>query len=408
MVKILFLLLPALLFGETLKSLLGSAYQNNDLLESYKYTKDAKAKEAESKKSDLFPTINIGASYKKTSDVTPFQISDIYSGYGRVEVDVYDGGVKLSQLERAKNEHKASSHDELQERKNISLEIVRDFYEIQSLNALLIAKEDAKKSMHEQLERVKQFYDAKLATRDDVERLQASFDTNTYEIESVLFEILSTKKSLEIKVGKKIESFEPSVFMEISAHPLESSDSIKSLQYKQNALQSSSKALEGVYYPKIKLEDIYTVYGYNDVEPTHPAKIDRQNVALLSLNMRIFDYGATAEAKQAVDLNAKALSKQAEYMSRKQKADYEISIARIESAKLKIQSAKSALTSARSAFKTVNEKYDARIVDYVVYLDALSVKTNAEALYERSLNELQVAYALLYYHSGKNLEEFLK
>jgi len=408
MIRVLSLLLPALLFGDTLKSILEHAHQNNNLLQSYKYTKDAKEKEVESKKSDFLPKIDIGASYKNTSDVTPFQISDIYSGYGRVEVDVYDGGIKSSQLERAKNEHKASAHDESQERKNISLEIVRDFYEIQSLKALLAAKEDAKKSMHEQLERVKQFYDAKLATRDDVERLQASYDTNIYEIESVLFEILSAKKALEIKVGKKIESFESSAFMEISADTFEQSDSIKSLLYKQNALQSSSKALEGAYYPKVKLEDVYTVYGYNDIESTHPAKIDKQNIALLSLNMRIFDYGATSEAKQAVDLNAKAISKQMEYMSHKQKADYEISIARIESIKLKIQSAKSALTSAQSAFKTINEKYNAGIVDYVIYLDALSAKTSASALYERSLCELEIAHALFYYHSGKNLEEFLK
>ncbi|OHE20818.1 MAG: transporter, partial [Sulfurimonas sp. RIFOXYD12_FULL_36_11] len=367
MIKIISLLLPALLFGETLKSMLEYAHQNNHILHSYKYAKDAKAKEAESKKSDYFPKIDIGASYKNTSDVTPFQISDIYSGYGRVEVDIYDGGIKSSQLERAKNEYKASGYDEAQAKKNLSLDIVKNFYEIQSLEALLAAKEDSKKSISEQLERVKRFYDAKLATRDDVERLQASYDTNIYEIESVLFEIFSAKKALEIKVGKKIESFEKSAFMENSASDFEVSDSVKSLEYKQNALQSSSKALEGAYYPKIKIEDTYSVFGYDNIEPTHPLKIDRQNVALISLNMRIFDYGATSEAKQAVDLSAKALSKQAEYMSSEQKAEYEISIARVNSVKLKIQSAKSALTSARSAFKTVNEKYSAGIADYITY-----------------------------------------
>lgn len=408
MIKIISLLLPALLFGDSLKSILEYAYQNNNILHSYKYAKDAKAKEVESKKSDYFPKIDIGASYKNTSDATLFQISDIYSAYGRVELDIYDGGVKSSQLEKAASEHKASGYDESQAKKNISLEIVKNFYEIQSLEALLSAKEDSKKSISEQLERVKRFYDAKLATRDDIDRLQASYDNYLYEIESVRFEIFSAKKALEIKVGKKIESFEKSFFMESSASDFEVSDSVKSLEYKQNAMQSSSKALEGAYYPKIKIEDTYSLYGYNNVEAANPLKIDRQNVALISLNMRIFDYGAISEAKQSMDLNAKSLKKQSEHMSYEQKAEYEISIARIGSTKLKIKSSKSALASARSAFKTVNEKYDARIVDYVVYLDALSVKTNAEALYERSLNELQVAYALLYYHSGKNLEEFLK
>lgn len=111
--RLLFLILPALMYADNLKSILEYAHKNNNLVQSYKYTKDAKEREVESKKSDYFPKIDIGASYKNTSDTTLFQISDIYSGYGRVEFDIYDGGIKSSLLDRAKNEHKASLHDEV-------------------------------------------------------------------------------------------------------------------------------------------------------------------------------------------------------------------------------------------------------------------------------------------------------
>lgn len=396
------------MFADSLKSILDSAHQNNNLVLSSKFSKEAKEREIASKKSDYFPTIDIGASYKNTSDVTPFQISDIYSGYGRVELDVYDGGVKSSQLERAKDEFRASSHDEAQMKKSLSLQIVQDFYTIKSLESSLRAKEDARKSLEEQLERIKQFYDAKLATQDDIDRLQASYDRNSYEVESLNFEMLSAKKSLELKVGKEIESFDESSFKESELSDFEENDDIKSLAFKERAIKNSAEALEGAYYPNVKLEDTYTVYGYDDIAPNHPAKIDRQNVLMLSMNMRIFDYGSTSESKQALILNSKALNEEIKYMSKEQKMRHGISVARVESSKLKIRSAKSSLTSASSAFETVNEKYNAGIVDYVIYLDALSAKTDASALYEKSLNDLEVAYAMFYYYGGKKLEDFIK
>ncbi|MBW6488203.1 TolC family protein [Sulfurimonas sp.] len=402
------LLLPVLIFADDLRSILDAAHQNNDLLLSSKFKKEAKEREVESKKSDFFPTVDIGASYQNTSDTTLFQIRDIYAGYGKIEMDIYDGGIKSSLLSKTKDEFRGAVHDEEQMKKSLSLQIVQDFYNIKSLESSLRAKEDAGKSLQEQLGRIKQFYDAKLATQDDIERLQASYDNNLYEIEALSFEMLSVKKSLELKVGKEIESFDASGFKEAELFDLEPSDEIKSLTYKVSAMKNSAEALEGAYYPNVKLEDKYTIYGYDDIAPNHPAKIDRQNVLMLSLNMRIFDYSSTSESKQALMLNSKALSQEISYMSKEQKMRHEISVARVKSSKLKIRSAKSALNAAFSAFAIINEKYNAGIVDYVIYLDALSAKTDASALYEKSLNDLEVAYAMFYYYGGKKLKDFIK
>ena len=87
---------------------------------------------------------------------------------------------------------------------------------------------------------------------------------------------------------------------------------------------------------------------------------------------------------------------------------YDLSKQRIQTSKVKIKSALSALISATSAFKTVEEKYNAGLVDNVVYLDALTAKTRAKALHKTSLNDLEVAYAMYYYFSGKTIEEFLR
>lgn len=408
MIRLLLLILPALASAESLKSILDYAHQNNNSVKSSKYIKEAKLQEVESKKSNYFPTIDIGASYTNTSDATLFQFRDVYSGFGRAELDIYDGGAKSAQLQKAKDEFLSSAHDEIESKKSLSLQITQDYYNILSIMADIRAKEDARKSLHEQLERIKQFYDAKLATKDDIDRLHASYERVVYEIESRNFELLSVKKAMELKVGKEIESFEKSTFKEIELSDIELQDSVKSLIYKERALKKSADSIESIYYPNIKLEDTYTIYDYSNEADANPLKIDRQNVLMLTLNMRIFDYGATKEARESLLLSAKALNEEIRYMSKEQKMHYELSIARLNSLKTKIKSAKSAFTSASSAFKTINEKYIAGIVDYVIYLDALSAKTEADALYESSLNDLQIAYAMLYYYSGNNIEEFIE
>ena len=408
MIKLLFLLLPLIAEAESLRSILEYATQNNNNIKSSKLIKDAKLQEVESKKSSYFPTIDIGASYTNTSDITAFGIKDVYAGYAKAEFYIYDGGERSALVQKAQNELSSSIHDELDVKKGLSLEIAVDYYNILSLKSSLMAKEDAKRSLQEQLERVKQFRGVGLATRDDVERLRASYERSLYEIESIRFEFLELKRSLELKIGKEIESFDKSVFKEAVIDEIERLDAVESLVYKERAFKSSADAIGSVYYPKVKAEDTYTVYEYGDIAQNHPLNIDKQNVFMLTLNMRLFDYGVAEEERESLLLNAKALSEKIKYLSKEQKLRHDVSIERIKSAKIKIKSAKSALVAAISAFGTINEKYNAGIVDYIIYLNALSAKTDADALFERSLNELQIAYAMYYFYSGRDLEEFIQ
>ncbi|HUH42235.1 MAG TPA: TolC family protein [Sulfurimonas sp.] len=408
MKKALFLLLPALMFGESLKEILEYAQQNNSILESKKYMKYSKESEVASKKSAYYPKIGIGTSYQNISDASLFQIKDTYALYGKFEVDIYDGGVKSALHNKAKNELLSSVHDELSTKESLSLEITKNFYTILSLKSRMKALLDAKASLGEQLDRVKQFYEARLATEDDVQRLQAAYDKGSYEIESLNFEIMSAKGHLELSVAKEINTLEESNFKDVLSQEYEQSDDIKSLIYQESAIKSSSEAQDAIYYPNIKLEDTYTKYEYGSSDANNLFKIDKQNIAMISLNMTIYDNSASSEAKQALILNAKALNEEIKYRMNEQKTEQEIALQRINSQKLKIKSAKSSLAASSSAFATIEEKYKARIVDYITYLDALSTKTEAVAIYEGSLYELQSAYAIYYFYSGKKLEEFIE
>jgi outer membrane protein TolC len=384
------------------------ATQNSELVVSKNLSKKSKSKNVESKESAYYPTLDVGSFYQTQNERTLMQTGDIYSGYAKVSFDIYDGGVKSSALKQTKKEFKSSEFDLLSTKKSLSLEIVKDFFAIKSLEANLSARVEAKNSIKEQLIRMKRFLQARVATQDDVDRLQAAYDTNIFEIESIKLDILSIKKLLELKVGKEIDSLDDSKFIEFKEHKLELTDDIKSLMAKKEALEFAARGVESLYYPKLKVEDRYSFYGYERDDSFHPEGLDKQNKLLLSLNMRLYDNATVSKSKEAIIIQSQALNSKVSYIKKEQEIQYQLASFRIKTMKTKIKSAKSALISANSAYKIIKKKYEASIVDYIVFLDALTTQAKAKSLYQSALNDLEVAYAIYYYYSGKSVKEFLQ
>ena len=411
--QILFLLLiPVFLSAQSLKELINSASKNNDIIHAKEYQEKAKSKKVDAKKSSYYPTLDIGGVYKRDDEPSPFNAGDTYNAYAKVSLELYDGGRRSAQIHEQKSSFNSAKFDKEAYKKSLSLEITRDFFSIKSLQASLNAKLEAKKTLQAQLKRIKNFYEVKMATLDDVERVQADFDTNLYNIQTIKFQILSLKSLLELKVGKTIKTLEKASFKKIFIENYQTLDTIKSSIAKKSALNFSSNAVDSDYYPNIMLQDTYNYYNYEHLDPKltqlNANPLIKQNTLLLTLNIRLFDFGRLKKTKEALKLNAQALESQIQYQTKEQKIQFELSKARIQTTKLKIKSAKSALNAANSAFITIEKKYNAGIVDYIVYLDALTKKTSSKALYESSLNDLEVAYATYYYYSGKNLQEELQ
>ncbi|ADN09369.1 TolC family protein [Sulfurimonas autotrophica] len=412
MKKLLLLgIVPALLFGDDLKSLLDFAKENNNLVNASKISVAAKEKEVKSATSNYFPTLDASAFYKRDDDASPFQPGTTYGANAKIGFDIYDGGKKSYTKQQKENEHKSASFTYKDTKKSILLSITQDYYNLKSLNSSLEARIEASKAVKAQLERMQHFYEAELATSDDVDRLQSAYDSNIYAIESIKFQITAVKKGLELKVGKKISSLENSSFEKTVQETQNELDSIQALKYTKTALQNLSETIDSYYYPTIHIEETYTVYGYQDkpVLAGQPIQLlNNQNEVMATVGIRLFDFGTLKEQKEAVKLQADALNQQIIYKSKEQQMQLELALQRIHTAELNIKSSKSALKAAKSALKTITEKYNAGIVDNVVYLDALSSKTEAKATYEKSLNDLEIAYGIYYYYNNKNLEEFIK
>jgi len=410
MIKYLLLLVPIFVYAQSLKSLLEFATGANELIVSQKLLSESKKSDLQSSENDLYPTFDLGAYYQRSDKANPILPGTTYSGFAKLSYDVYSGGAKSNTIEQKKSSFLSSQFDVESVKNSVELSIVQDFYNIKSAESRLRAREEASKAVLAQLERMKQFFKASLATSDDVDRLQSAYDSNIYAIESIKFEVLSLKKTLELQVGKKVEGLDNSHFKKKSRVSGEDLVAIESLRATKSSLMSASEVIDSYYYPQIKIEDTYSLYGYMDEPELAGFTIDQlthQNQIVATLNFRLLDFGVLGEAKRSVVLQADALNEKIKYQSKEQKLQQELAKERIKTAELNINSSKSALKSASSALKTITEKYNSGIVDNVVYLDALSAQTEAKATYETALNNLELSYALYYFYNGKQLGEYL-
>lgn len=403
------MLLPLFVYGQTLPSLLESASKNNDHIIAKDLNSVAKKQELQAKKKLDLPTLDAGAFYQRSDEASPFSPGTTMSAYAKVAYDIYTGGKNESLIKQKESELSASMFEVEAMKKSVELQVVQSFFTIKTLEASLVAQQKASEAVSAQLERMKGFMDAALATQDDVDRLQSAYDQSIYAIESLKFQILQAKKQLSLQVGEDVTSLDNASFKKVDEKP-EELDSIKSLRATASSINQAAHQVDSFYMPQVRIEDTYSLFGYID-KPKFAGKdiplLDNQNQLMLSVNMRLYDFGMMSEAKESVLTQARAVEQEINFQNKEQKMQQELALERIQTAKLQIKSSQSALKSATSALKTITEKYNSGIVDNVIYLDALSDMTQAKSMHEASLNNLEIAYALYYYYNAKKLGDYL-
>ena len=406
--KLLILAVPAIFYAQSLSTLIDIAMENNNIIKSKLMIEKSKIEDIQSVQSGYYPTVDIGGFYQSVNEKTPMRAGDTYSGYAKIGISLYDGGGRSNQIKQNEALLSSSKYDTKAYKKSLTLMIIQDFYTIKSIEAHLIALREKDIQLKVELQRITKFYNAGIATKDDIENLQAAYSNNIYQIDSTKFQILSLKKLFALKTGVQLTTLDDSFIKEPIGLQKELNNRIELLKQNAKSLDYASNSINSAYLPQVRLEDTYSLYGYNRDDATHPEGLDKQNIAMLSVNLRIFDNGVISKQKNSLKLQKLALQKQIEQEKLTQDINIELAISKIDTVKAQINSAKSSLNSAISAFETIAKKYEVGNVDYVTYLDALSVKTNAKAQYESALNNLQIAYAAYYYHTNKNIKDFIK
>ncbi len=409
------LFLPLCIFAQSygLRTLVESANKENGLIEAKEIRIKAKQEEVEAAKSAYWPTVDIGASHSYISPnniVNPGQTS---SAFATVNLEIYDGGRKSALLEAKRYEHEAALFEKRAFEKSITLEIVRHYYGLQKLGATLQALEERSTELQAQIKRIKKFKSAGLSTQEEVDKLQAEYDSNEYTMANTKLEFLRSERNLELLSGLSEIELQKNVFKEPENIQFELFENIKMLQANANAVGENSHAINAGNRPQINISDTYNKSRFDDTVSLGDLSgdgllLDHQNKVMISVNMRLFDNGRISKESEAVKYQKMALLSEIDYAKEEQMMNYNLSQKSLETIRTRLKSAKSALRAAKSTYGALKNKFEVGLIDNIAFLDALTQKTVAQSRYKETLYDYEIGKSIYYYYAGKDPKEFIR
>ncbi|WP_373029958.1 TolC family protein [Sulfurovum sp.] len=406
------LFVPLYVFAQSygLTTLVENANKSNSLIKAKEISIKAKQKEVDTAKSAYWPTIDIGASQSYISPNSVVNPGEVSAAYAMVSVDLYDGGRKSALLNAKSYEEEAAFFEKSAFQKSITLQIVQYYYGLKKLKATFGALEERSTELKEQIKRIKKFKGAGLSTQEEVDKLQAEYDSNNYTMANTKLEIFSSEKNLQLLSGLPVRKLKRNYFQEPKNVEFEIFENIKMLQANANAIGENANAINAGYKPQINLSDTYNQYDYDDTVslPGFDLLEDHQNTLKISVNMRIFDNGRMSKESEAVKYQKLALLSEIEYAENEQEMNFHLSQKSLETIRTRLKSAKSALLAATSTYDVLKEKFEVGLIDNIAFLDALTQKTLAQSRYKETLYDYEIGKSIYYYYAGKDPKEFIR
>jgi len=407
--------LPLFVFAQSygLKTLLDHANTENALIKAKEISIKAKQERVDAAKSAYWPTVDVGASHSSLSPNSLVSPGETSSAFATISMDLYDGGRKSAALRGKQYEHEASLFEKIAFEKSITLDIVRHYYGIQKLKATLQALEERSTELKAQIKRVKKFKGAGLSTQEEVDKLQAEYDSNNYTMANTTLELLRSEKNLQLLSGLPAKQLKKNYFQEPKNVQFEIFENIKMLQANANAIGEEANVISAGYKPQVNISDTYHESHFDDTVSMPGFEedgllLDHQNKVMLSVNMRLFDNGRMSKESEAVKYQKLALLSEIEYAENEQEMNFDLSGKSLETIRTRLKSAKSALLAAKSTYDVLKEKFEVGLVDNIAFLDALSQKTLAQARYKETLYDYEIGKSIYYYYAGKDPKEFIR
>ncbi len=360
-------------------------------------------------KSSYMPTVDIFASYNKNS---PKNITTpgVIKSYGvAINAKIYDGGKRANDI-KAKYALKGATAYELKAlKRSLKIKAINLYYSYFKALANKKALLDEKKVIKAQIDRIEKFINSGMATGVNLDRLRAFLAQNEYALSEVELNIKSIIESLNILTHKKFNSLSYSHFLTPKRVVFSKNEDVlklismaKALKYNENSAKSAKRL-------QVNLSYRYKKNSYEMVESSPFGGLPNHNMNLnLNANLRVFDGGVTARRVESIKYQKLALISRAKELEREQKRDFKLAKLKLNTIKSNIKSAKMALNASNSNFLSVKKQYEAGLVDYVTFLDALTQKSLSYSRYKSAIYDYEIAKAYVYYYGGKNLKGYIK
>jgi outer membrane protein TolC len=401
------LLVAGALYGDTtLLSLIESA-QHNEKITSLEHQASAADLSYQSTKNSYLPRVDAFANGSLVDRTGGFDAKRSGAAGVRAEMIIFDGFKRenaISQSDAVKN---AAQYDLAAQKKGLALEVIQRYFELQNTLDAIETNGVMRDQLSAQMIRLEKFKSAGLASEDTVLRIRSELSNAQYGLEDLNYQAHRQKGDLEIISGQKISDLKPALLMEPALAKTQEPDTLKALRYSRDAKQFEAQKSDAGYLPTIKIEDQYTYYDYYN-DPIAEMRVDAQNKLTASLTMNLIDFSSASTAKQALAVQAQAKTSELAYASKEAQNNVQMAARYVQRSRMLIDAAQSAFDASQKTFDAVKQKYEARIVDYLTYLDSLHSLTDATNQLSRAKRSLHYAYAAYYYYAGFDPKEFVQ
>lgn len=408
-------LLPMFMFGQSygLKTLIDNANNKNGLIEAKTIKIKSAQESVDAAESAYWPTVDVGASGSQVSPNNVVSPGQTTTAYAAASMNLYDGGRKSALLSGKEFEYDAAVFEKSAFEKSITLEIVRQYYGIQTRKATLAALQERSTELRAQIHRVEKFKTAGLSTQEDVDQLQSVYAGNDYIIANTKLALVTSEQHLKLLSGLPVKYLKKNTFAEPKNVKFEIFENIKMLEARANAVGETSKAIKSGYQPQVNVSDTYHQSHFDDTVSMagfdgSGLLIDNQNKVMVSVDMRLFDRGRMSKESEAVRYQKLSLLSEIEYAKKEQKMNFHLSQKSLEATRSQLKSVLSEIKAANSTYSAFKQKFEAGLVDNIAFLDTLARKTLAQARYKETLYNYEINKSIYYYYAGKNPKEFIR
>lgn len=412
-----FLALPFWLFGANLSEIINLA-QKNEISQ----IKNSEILEAnlnyDSVKSGYLPSLSLNGGYQNISGnktlLEPKHGSQIVA---KIEFLIYDGGSREANLRGLKHKISASKFDYENLQNFLALNGVKLYFGYLSLQKVIGAKIAQKNYISATLKKLEKYHKAGLSAIDELEVLRANFYLIEAEILAYNEKLSEIKNEIKLLTNAEISP----ILGDFIAMPNFNFKSENANLKKLNELNLASLELEnaqnGELLPKIFISDSYGYY-YNSVDflgdfsplLTNRSLIEKyypnerfQNRLFLGFEWKIFDFFSTSKKSDLARLNYQKSSLNKVYESRKNKLNLQNLKNKINAKTALIKANEARFKATKIAAKSSKEKYDAGLLSYNDYINAISGEFEAKSELEIAKAEFEILKAEYFYENGENI-----
>jgi len=384
----------------------GLALENANHIRSSIYVSEAEKEKINQEESQLYPQINLSASYRKseyeanpTKNITR-QGLITYSLSARQSI--YNPEI-YTRIDMQESRSKYSGIKVESEKEELAQKLFKTYLDILKSQNKIKLLESYLEYNRSKLEGLTKKFDMNMSNKMDLLQMRVEYNSAQIELdkENKLFNVYDLKFKQYIgNINYELPKIESDKLIletigEMKAQVVGKSNLEKSLKVKQaeTAVEISNSELENAktgHLPKVTFDAAYSKYDTDT--PTVDAPYDNSMYAMLSLNMPIYGGGYVSSKIDSSRLMKKAAGEDLENAKKEVHVQYDEYLAVFEASAESVGMYKKALESAELYLQAINQGYDHGLKSIIDLNDAKNKLNEVKYKYVENMYEMVNSY----------------